>query len=268
MNKILYNQASSFTFKEIENRRDIIFEKKTGDEAILLETQGYDDAFFYHRTVMGKMMYHIQKQFTGKLRTFVIFLETSHYHAASKLAHHFDGSSEFAFQPTVFIFSEKEVAELENLNDVRLIPLYPLCNISPEQIKTAAPKWAERIKTAADLTEKERRDLLSYLGGFLMHRLKKSQLEIINQLLGGSKMEDTQAGKDLMEMGSREMLRENLVDLVTVKLGRPEKTSFEQLNTITDVTLLKTLYRAILYAKSRKQVKAAFDAALGNGKKN
>jgi hypothetical protein len=48
-------QASSFTFKEIENRRDIIFEKKTGDEAVLLEAQGYDDTFFFHRTVMGRM---------------------------------------------------------------------------------------------------------------------------------------------------------------------------------------------------------------------
>ncbi len=95
------------------------------------------------------------KQFTGNLRTVVMFLEESHYHAAAKLAHHFDGSSELAFQPTIFVFSEKNVAELENLNDVRLIPLYPLCNISPEQIKAAATKWAERIKTAPELEEKK-----------------------------------------------------------------------------------------------------------------
>ena len=265
-------RASSFTFKEIENRRDIIFEKIHGGEAVLLEAQGYDDTFFFHRTVMGRMMYHIQKPFTGKLRTVVMFLNESHYHAASKLTHHFDGSSELAFQPTVFIFSEKNVAELENLDDVRLIPLYPLCNLAPEQIKAAAPKWAERIKTATELQEKDRRDLLSLLGGFMMHRLKESPLETINQLIGDAKMEDTQAGKDLIEIGVRqggvETLREVLSDLITAKLGRPEKNWFEQMKTVNDVMLLKTLYHAILYAKSRKQVKAAFDAALGNGKQS
>jgi len=272
-------QASSFTFKEIENRRDIIFEKKTGDEAVLLEAQGYDDTFFYHRTVMGRMMYQIQKQFTGKLRTVVMFLAESHYHAAAKLAHHFDGSSEFAFQPTVFIFSATELSELENLNDARLVPLYPLCKVSPDQIKTTAPRWAERINTAEELSEIERRELLSYLGGFIMHRLKESNLEKINQLLGGIKMEDTQAGKELIEigvlhgreegreLGSVETLREILTDMITTKLGRPEKIWLEQLDIINNVTVLKGLYQAILHAKSRKQMKAAFDAALGNGKK-
>jgi hypothetical protein len=268
-------RASSFTFKEIENRRDIIFEKNTGDEAVLLEVQGYDDAFFFHRTVTGRMMYHVQKPFTGRLRTVVMFLEESHYQAAMKLAHHFDGSSELAFQPTIFVFSEKNVAELENLDDVRLIPLYPLCNIAPEQIKAAAPKWAERIKMATELQEKDRRDLLSLLGGFMMHRLKESHLETINQLIGGTKMEDTQAGKDLIaigvrqgrEEGSVETLHENLVDLVTAKLGRPERNWLEQLDTLNKVTVLKGLYQAILHAKSRKQVKAAFEAALGNSQK-
>jgi hypothetical protein len=260
-------QASSFTFKEVENRRDIIFEKSTGDEAVLLEAQGYDDAYCFHRTVMGRMMYHIQKKFTGKLRTVVMFLEESHHYAASKLAHHFDGSSELAFQPTVFIFSATELSELESLDDVRLVPLYPLCKVSPDQIRTSAPKWAERIKTAEELSEIERRDLLSYLGGFMMHRLKESNLENINQLLGGSKMEDTRAGKDLIEMGSRETLHENIIDLLTVKLGRMDKAWQEELSAMKDLAVLKTLYRTILQAKTRKQVKEACDAVLGNGKK-
>jgi hypothetical protein len=260
-------QASSFTFKEVENRRDIIFEKATGDEVILLEAQGYDDEYLLHRTIMGRMMYHIQKKFTGKLRTIVMFLEESHYHAALKLAHHFDGTSELAFQPTVFIFDQKEVSELENLNDVRLVPFYPLCKVSPAQIRAMAPKWAERIKTAAELSEAERHDLLSYLGGFMMHRLKESNLENINQLLGGSKMEDTQAGKDLIEMGSLRTLHEVITDMLAVKLGQTEEAWREELETIKDSTVLKTLYRALLQAKNRKQVKEAFDAVLGNGKK-
>ncbi|MCI0691656.1 hypothetical protein L0337_06560 [candidate division KSB1 bacterium] len=265
--------------KKSKTAANIIFEKMSGGEAVLLEAQGYDDVYCYHRTVMGRMMYHIQKKFTGKLRTVVMFLEESHYHAASKLAHHFDGSSELAFQPTVFIFGQKDVSELENLDDVRLVPLYPLCKVSPEQIGTTAPKWAERIKTAAELSETERRDLLSYLGGFMMHRLKESNLENINKLLGGFKMEDTQAGKDLIaigvrmgreegqELGAILAMRENIVDLLTVKLGRTEKTWRKELNSIKDIKVLKTLYRAILQAKTRKQAKEAYEAVFGNGKK-
>jgi predicted transposase YdaD len=284
-------QASSFTFKEIENRRDIIFEKMTGGEAILLETQGYDDVYFYHRTIIGKMMYHVQKKFTGMLRTVVIFLEESHYHAALKLAHHFDGSSELAFQPTVFIFGQKDVSELENLDDVRLVPLYPLCKISRNEIKSRAPEWAERIKRTASISEKERRDLLALLGGFIVHRIRNLTLAKINQLFGDFKMEDTLVGKELIEigvlkgreegrkqgrkegrkegrkLGSLQTMREMITDLINSKLGRVERNWRTQLNMINQISTLKALYHAVLHAKSGKQVQTAFDSVFGNGKK-
>jgi hypothetical protein len=62
-------------------------------------------------------------------------------------------------------------------------------------------------------------------------------------------------------------MRENIIDLLTAKLGQTEKTWRKELNTIKDIKVLKTLYRAILNAKSRKQAKDAFEAVLGNGKK-
>jgi hypothetical protein len=96
---------------------------------------------------------------------------------------HFDGSDDLAFQPAVFIFDQKNVSELESLNDVRLAPLYPLCKVSPDQIKTKAPQWAERIKTAADLSEQQSRDLIAWLGGFIMHRLRDLPLEEVIKFL-------------------------------------------------------------------------------------
>jgi len=80
-------------------------------------------------------------------------------------------------------------------------------------------------------------------------------------------MEDTQAGKDLIEMGSLRTLHEIIVDLLMVKLGRTDKTWQEELSAIKDLAILKTLYHTILQAKTRKQVQAAFDAILGNGHK-
>jgi hypothetical protein len=273
-------RASSFTFKEIENRRDLIFEKRGGEEAILLEVQGYDDNWFFHRTVIGRALYQIQKQFTGKLRTFVLFLEQSHYQAAAKHLHHFDGSGELAFQPTIIVLDRKEVSELESLNDVRLVPLYPLCHIAKDQIVTTAPRWAERIKAAESLSEAERRDLLALLGGFIVHRVRELSLYEINQLFGDFKMEDTQVGKDLIaigvgvgreegrELGSLETLHENLTELLATKLGRIEKAWPEEIKSIKDLSALKALYSSVLHAKSRKQVKDLLHASFGNGARN
>lgn len=208
---------------------------------------------------------------------------------------HFDGSDDLAFQPAVLILDQKNVSELESLNDVRLVPLYPLCRVTPEQIKATAPQWAESIKTATDLSEQQTRDLIAWLGGFIMHRLRDSSLEEVNKILGDIKMEDTQAGKDLIaigyrrgreegveegvekgiekgiergrDLGSLQTLRDNLMDLLLTKLGRVEKSWLEQLETADSVTVLKAIYRTVLQAKTPKQVRAAFDAALGNGKK-
>jgi hypothetical protein len=191
-------KAGSLTFKDIEDRRDIVFEKASGDEAILLEVQGYNDAFLYHRAIRGKAMYCIQKKFTGRIRVVMIFLEPSHYYAAMQLAHHFDGSSGLAFQPTVIVLNQKDIAELERLNDVRLVPLYPLCRVSPDQIKATAPQWAKRIKAADELPEDSRQNLLALLGGFIVHCLKDMILEEVNQMFGDFKMEETQVGKELI----------------------------------------------------------------------
>ncbi len=57
------------------------------------------------------------------------------------------------------------------------------------------------------------------------------------------------------------------MDLLLAKLGRVEKSWLDQLETVDSVTVLKALYRTVLQAKTPKQVRAAFDAALGNGKK-
>ena len=287
-------RASSFTFKEIENRRDIIFERQNGNEVILLETQGYDDGYFFHTTIIGAMLYCVQKKFGGQLRIVAMFLEQSSYLAASKLAHHFDGSSGLVFQPIVFIFKEKYVAELEAVNDIRLIPLYPLCNVSPDQIKDSAFAWASRIKGASELTEGTREDLLALLGGFISHRIKNLTVAEIKQMFGGFKMEDTAIGKELIALGHRaghtegliegqteghakgleegenlgslKTLRESVVDLITTRWCSPGKYLLARLEKTDDIMLLKGLFRALLKAKTRKQMENALGTALNNEK--
>lgn len=77
--------ASSFTFKATENRRDLIFEKRSGEKILFVESHGYPDPYVYHGLLQGMMMYCQQKKFTGELHAAIIFLERSHYHAALNL---------------------------------------------------------------------------------------------------------------------------------------------------------------------------------------
>jgi hypothetical protein len=154
-------KASRFTFKATENRRDLIFEKRSGKEVVFVELHGYADEYVYHGLLDGMMMFCRQKRFTGELRAAVIFLKRSHHRAALKLSHHFDGHTELAFQPIVLVMDQINVADLERLGDVRVVPLYPLCNVSFRLIEAAMPDWADRIKHAKQITVAERTDLLA-----------------------------------------------------------------------------------------------------------
>jgi len=148
------------------------------------------------------------------------------------------------------------------------VPLYPLCKVSSDQIKATAPQWAARIRKAAELPEDVRQNLLALLGGFIVHSIKNLTLEEVNKMFGDFQMEDTQVGKELIAMGRLQTQREYLNDRLSTRFKPVEKVWLDQLNAINNSMALKTIYRAVLQAKSRKQVKAAFDAALGNGQKS
>jgi hypothetical protein len=98
--------------------------------------------------------------------------DESHYRAAAGLfERQFGRSSLLKFTPEIFVFSRIKVEELSQFHDIHLMPLYPLCDISPQEIEQQAPGWAEQIKKAPDLAEDERKNLLSFLGGAVSHRI-------------------------------------------------------------------------------------------------
>ena len=195
-------KAFSFTVKEIERRSDVIFENKRGKErAIWIEFQGYRDEQVFYRLNIAMTLYCQQREFFGELLPIVVFLKRSYYNSARPLEYHFDERSYLKFNPVVYVFDKKSIQELKKLNDVRLIPLYPLCDISPKRIMAQAPSWVEKIKQEKQLSPIERTNIVALLGGFISHRIKKMTLKDINQLLGGFKMEETQVGKDLIEIG-------------------------------------------------------------------
>ncbi|MGH7595746.1 MAG: DUF2887 domain-containing protein [bacterium] len=139
-------QAKSLTLKETEKRPDLFLISQSGNNVVLVETQGYDDEYLYHRMVAAKMLYCLQFKYTGKMDAIAIFLDESQYSAAERFHQQFDGSSALKFSPKSIILSRIKIEELSRLGDVHLSPLYPLCDISPEEIEQQAATWAERLK--------------------------------------------------------------------------------------------------------------------------
>lgn len=247
--------ASSFTFKATENRRDLIFKQRSGKKVLFVEPHGYADPYIYHGLLDGMMMYCRQNKFTGEMRAAVIFLKKSHYVAALKFRHHFDGYAGLTFQPIVLVMDQIKVAELEKLNDVRLIPLYPLCKISSSEIEASIPVWAQRIKRAKPITVAERLDLLTLLGGFATHRVKRLTPQIFNQLVGGFMMdftfEETRFGKELMGMGSRRVILKQIEQ----RFGVVPDDIRRRLERIYDARRLDRIAEGLLEIKDLGQLK-------------
>ena len=139
-------KAFSFTVKDIERRSDIVFENQRGRErAIWIEFQGYRDEYVFYRMNIAMTLYSQQREFFGEMLPIVIFLRHSYLKAAKRLIYYFKGRRYLCFEPEVIVFDKKLVKELQDLKDVRLVPLYPLCKISLKEIEAQAPNWAEEI---------------------------------------------------------------------------------------------------------------------------
>jgi predicted transposase YdaD len=199
-------EAKSITLKQTEKRADLFLISPSGTNVVLVETQGYDDAYLYHRMVTAKMLYCLQFRYFGKMDAIAIFLEESHFRAAELFHEQFDATAALKFSPKIIVLGRLKVDELRRTGDVYLIPLFPLCDISPSEIEQQAPAWAEQIKTAPELDEEERRSLIGLLGGFMSHRIKALSRNLLNKILGGLSMEDTLVGQEIMRLGTQRML--------------------------------------------------------------
>lgn len=251
-------EAFSFTVKDIERRSDIVFENQRGKKrTIWIEFQGYRDELVFYRLNVAMSLYCQERTFFGEILPIVVFLKRSYLKAAQKLVYHFKGRRYLSFEPEVVVLGKKSVKELKDLKDIHLVPLYPLCDISSKEIKAYAPEWAEAVKQAKQLSTLEKKQILTLLGGFISHRMKELTLSEINKILGGFKMEDTQVGRDLIEIGfvkgigkgieegvekgHKQGKMETLFTLLSYKFGEIPEDIKNHINAISDETKLDDL---------------------------
>jgi predicted transposase YdaD len=252
-------EAKSLTFKEIEQRADIFLIGRSGQHVILVEMQGYDDAELLYGMVKKIMLYCTQYKYWGRIGAIAIFLDESHYRAAQLFERQFGGSPLLKFSPKIFVFSRIKVDELSQHNDIHLTPLYPLCDISPEEIKQRAPDWAEQIKGAPDLTVTERKSLLGFLGGAISHRIKTMTVEEIGKLFGDFIMEDTPVGQEILLKGEQrgipKGIQQVLFKLIAARFGVVPEDLRQKIQAIDNTENLEKIATMLLTIQSVDELK-------------
>jgi len=259
-------EAKSLTFKEIEKRADIFLLGRSGEHVVLVETQGYDDKKLFYSMAQKLLLYCTQNDYHGNIDAVAIFLEESHYRAAAESFEQQFGSL-LKFAPRVFVFSRMKVNDLRRLDDIRLIPLYPLCDVTPEEITQKAPTWANAIKNAPDLTTEERKNLLSFLGGAISHRIKTTTEEVISQLFGGFIMEDTPIVQQIVERVEKRSIEKGiekgiplgiqqvLLKLITARFGTVPEDIRQKIQASNDSANLEQMATLLLTIQSMDELK-------------
>ncbi len=268
-------KAKILTMKRIEKRSDLFLISRKAKRMILVEPQGYKDARLYHRMVATMVLYCLQHEHEGRMEASVIFEHVSHWRAAESFFHQqFAGISTLKFLPRVLVLRRIKIGELEKHSDVRLIPLYPLCNVTPTEIKQHAFEWAEQIRATPTLQQQEKESLLSFLGGAISHRIRKLKLNAVSRLIGGFTMLDTPIGKEIMQIGVKKGLKKGmekgikkgipqgaqhiLLRQVATRFGKVPDDVRRKIVTIKDTKELDRIAVALLTTRSLAELKKAF----------
>lgn len=212
------------------------------------------------------LFYCTQNKYRGSIDAGAIFLDEAHYRTAVEPFERQFGAL-LKFTPKVFVFSRMKVDDLSQLEDTRLIPLYPLCDVTPAEITQQAPNWAEQIKSAPQLTADERKNLLSFLGGAISHRIKTTTEEVISKLFGGFNMEDTPIVQQIVkrvekrsiekgiEKGIPVGIQKVLLKQIAARFGAVPKEIRQKIQTSHDAKKLERMATLLLTIQRKDELK-------------
>jgi hypothetical protein len=271
-------EAKSLTIKRAEKRADLFLISRKAKRMILVEPQGYKDVRLYHRMVATMVLHSLQHEYRGRMEAAVIFETESQWRAAESFFHQqFSGISTLKFSPRVLVLRRIKINELKKHEDVHLIPLYPLCEVTPTEIKNRAFDWAEQIRTTPALRKQEKENLLAFLGGAISHRIRKLKFNAISKLIGGFTMLDTPIGKEILQMGVKKGMKKGmekgmergvkkgipqgaqhiLLRLIATRFGRVPVDVRRKIVTIKDTKELDRIAVALLTTRSLPELKEA-----------
>jgi len=145
-------------------------------------------------------LYCEKERYSGVLHLAVVFTEEAFSKNLEPTCLQLAEQRIVPLQPQCLVLGPGLEAQILASGRPEVVPLLPLCVRSRARIRKETVTWRECIE-AAPLQQAEKGQLIGLLGAFVLHRLGPMGVFEINRLLGGFMLEDTQVGRELMEMG-------------------------------------------------------------------
>jgi len=217
------------------------------DGRIFIEFQGYEDAFIRHRLMAEIFLGCANESYKGFVMAGIVYTDEKYKTKAESL-NTFVGKekclmTECLYEIVLTDYTEKELDEI----DPKLVILAPFTLPTKTDKPTVLAKgreWQNRIKQ--QFPAEKQWDALNILGLFILNRFRKVNAKEVMAMLGFDLM-DSQAGKDIYDMGLQEGVinnaKEMLIDALEVRFENIPDNIIEQINRIYDPNRLKDLFK-------------------------
>jgi len=108
------------------------------------------------------VLYCHKEGYWGKILPVVIFTKKLYNDKAEPVFVEFEQERILSFHPRVIILEDFDEEEILNSKIPQLIPILPLCKISPQRIRSQAKNWRFLIENSL-MDESEKKSLISLL---------------------------------------------------------------------------------------------------------
>jgi predicted transposase YdaD len=217
------------------------------DGRIFIEFQGYEDAFIRHRLMAEIFLGCANESYKGSVMAGIVYTDEKYKTKAESL-NTFVGKekclmTDCLYEIVLTDYTEKELDEI----DPKLVILAPFTLPTKTDKPTVLAKGREWQTLVKQIFPAEKQwDALNILGLFILNRFRKVNAKEVMAMLGFDLM-DSQAGKDIYDMGLQEGVinnaKEMLIDALEVRFENIPDNIIEQLNGIYDPNRLKDLFK-------------------------
>lgn len=255
----------SINLKSAEKRLDAVFiPENRSNPVIFYEFMGYWDELFYISFLKNIIDFCHQEKYKGKILAIAVFTEPSYLKNLFTPIYYFENDSIISFKPRNILLKEIPKDHILAFNDVSLIPILPLCNIENNEILENCPEWSKKIQESKEVSDLDKKNLLTLLAGFLVHRLKdKINLIRLKRLMGGFMLEDTLVGQELIEMGIQKGKLEgklegkiqDILDIITIKFEFIPDDVEEIIKNIKKESKLTSILHKVAKASSIEEIR-------------
>ena len=190
----------SITLKRVERRIDGFFRRTDGEGPnLFLEVQGYGDKNVVWRLFQELTTYYLQSEDEKPFIAIVLYVDEKYDPKELPFS---------CFPPNQLI----QVYLVDNLKKAghhhkALMVLEPLVLESQEELAEKIPQWKATLDTL-DSPESEKRHLIELLTYAIVEKFSKLTREEIEKMLKLTPLDETVAGKELIQIGKSQGLQE------------------------------------------------------------